>query len=68
MTLQEVEELKEAFEADGSQAMEVYVTKEQAVELRRELNQLYGFDNGERLTPLYGMEVVDIDAEEFRIA
>ena len=67
MTLSEIKKLKAVFEADGSQAMGVYLTKEQSTELRRELNQLYGFDNGENLTPLYGMEVMDIDAPAFKI-
>ncbi len=67
MTLAEIKRIKKEFEADGSQALEVHLTKEQAEELRRELHHLYGFDNGENLTTLYGMEVVDIDAEAFKI-
>ncbi|MBF0455798.1 MAG: hypothetical protein HQL72_13415 [Magnetococcales bacterium] len=66
MTLSELKEQKLAFEADGSQAMGVYLTKEQSKALRWELHQLYGFDNGENLTTLYGIEVLDTEAETFR--
>ncbi|MBF0444053.1 MAG: hypothetical protein HQL68_00570 [Magnetococcales bacterium] len=67
MTIDEIKDLKNAFEADGSQAMGVYLTKAQATELRHELHLYYGFDNGENLTTLFGMEVMDIDAESFKI-
>ena len=65
MTLSEVKKLKNEFEADGSQAMGVHLTKEQSTELRRELHHLYGFDNGENLTTLYGIEVMSTDADSF---
>lgn len=65
MTLSELKKLKKDFEADGTQALGVSFTKEQSVELRRELHHYYGFDNGENLTTLWGMEVLDTDAESF---
>ncbi|MBF0381497.1 MAG: hypothetical protein HQL69_10790 [Magnetococcales bacterium] len=67
MTIEEIKKLKNEFEADGSQAMGVYLTKAQAVELRQELYLYYGFDNGENLTTLFGMEVMDVNAESFKI-
>ncbi|MBF0195006.1 MAG: hypothetical protein HQL71_10635 [Magnetococcales bacterium] len=67
MTIDEIKKLKNAFEADGSIAMGVYFTKEQAIELRRELLLYYGFDNGENLTTFFGMEVMDIAADSFKI-
>ncbi|MBF0609676.1 MAG: hypothetical protein G8345_01555 [Magnetococcales bacterium] len=66
MTLKELKALKEEFEKDGRQAMAVYLTSEQAKELRWEIHQLYGFDPGEMLTTLYGMSVAAIDAPTFR--
>jgi hypothetical protein len=66
MTTEEVKQLKAKFEADGSQALGVHLTKEQAKDIRRELHLYYGFDNGENLTTLFGMEVMDIDAPEFK--
>ena len=66
LSLKEIKLLKEKFEADGRQATGVYVTTEQARELRRELHQLYGFDPGENLTTFYGVEVLAIDAPAFR--
>ncbi|MBF0357005.1 MAG: hypothetical protein HQL70_00280 [Magnetococcales bacterium] len=68
MTLDEILNLKESFEdSNGSVAMEVHLTKDQASDLRLELLLFYGFDNGEMLTTLFGMEVVDINAKELRI-
>ncbi|MBF0449043.1 MAG: hypothetical protein HQL67_12670 [Magnetococcales bacterium] len=63
MTLSELKALKNSFEMDGSIAIGVHLTQEQAKALRQELYLLYGFDNGENLTTLYGVEVLAIDAE-----
>ncbi|MBF0369802.1 MAG: hypothetical protein HQL52_10125 [Magnetococcales bacterium] len=67
MTLAEIKVLKKAFEADGRQAGGIHLTAEQAKIIRRELHHLYGFDPGEGLTTIYGVEVVSVDAPEFRI-
>ncbi|MBF0181736.1 MAG: hypothetical protein HQM03_17090 [Magnetococcales bacterium] len=58
--------LKNAFEADGQHALGVHLTPDWAKELRWELHQYYGKDPGERLTTVYGMEVLSLDAEEVR--
>ena len=54
--------LKEAFEADGRQAVGVHLTPDQAGFLRWELHQLYGADPGPCLPTLYGLEVLSTDA------
>ncbi|MBF0447810.1 MAG: hypothetical protein HQL67_06380 [Magnetococcales bacterium] len=66
MTLSELKTLKNRFESDGSMAIGVHLTQEQAKALRRELHHLYGFDNGENLTTLYGVEVLATDAEALK--
>ncbi|MEO5377640.1 MAG: hypothetical protein H7832_07665 [Magnetococcus sp. DMHC-6] len=66
MTLPEFKHLLEEFEADGRQALGVYLTKEQAVDLRWELYQLYGSDPGPHLTTLYGLGVLATDAPFLR--
>lgn len=63
MTLKEFSALKEDYERDGRQATGVRLTPDQARELRRELAHLYGQDPGERLTTLYGLEVLTIQAD-----
>lgn len=63
MNLKEFRALKEEYERDGRQAAGVRLTRAQAEQLRRELAHLYGQDPGERLTTLYGIEVVTIDAD-----
>lgn len=63
MTLHELKTLKETFEQDGRQATGVRLTADQAADCRWELHQLYGYDPGEYLTPLYGLEIVSIQAE-----
>ncbi|MBF0308922.1 MAG: hypothetical protein HQL56_05280 [Magnetococcales bacterium] len=62
--LDRIKHLKTAFEAGGRQAMGIRLTPEQAVSLRWELHQMYGFDPGESLTTLYGLEVLSTEAEQ----
>ncbi|MBF0628614.1 MAG: hypothetical protein HQL91_10405 [Magnetococcales bacterium] len=57
---------KQAFEADGRQAMGVHLPQDLAKALRWELHQYYGADPGEELTTLYGMEVLSLNAAEVR--
>ncbi|MBF0296907.1 MAG: hypothetical protein HQL96_17115 [Magnetococcales bacterium] len=57
---------KNDFEADGHHALGVHLPTDWAKELRWELHQYYGKDPGERLTTIYGMEVLTLDAEELR--
>ncbi|MBF0461488.1 MAG: hypothetical protein HQL87_08835 [Magnetococcales bacterium] len=64
MTLEVLKNLKEAFEADGCQAIGVHLAPEQAGYLRWELHQYYGKDPGEVLPALYGMEVLSTNAPE----
>ncbi|MEO5341424.1 MAG: hypothetical protein H7837_13065 [Magnetococcus sp. MYC-9] len=64
LTLEGFKERKEAFEADGRQAIGVHLTAEQAGFLRWELHQLYGTDPGQWLPTLYGLEVLSSDARE----
>ncbi|MBF0400596.1 MAG: hypothetical protein HQL80_06250 [Magnetococcales bacterium] len=66
LSLAEFEKLKQAFEADGRQAVGVHLTPEQAGYLRWELHQLYGKDLGASLPPLYGLTVLSSDATELR--
>jgi len=65
MTLDEFKTLKDAFEADGSQALGVYLPADDAKELRRELTSYYAQDPGEWLTTIYGVQVLSIDADNF---
>lgn len=62
-SLKEVKEWRAKFEADGRQALGIHLTAAQAAALRDELHHLYGKDPGPRLTTLYGMEVLSVDAE-----
>ncbi|MBF0161045.1 MAG: hypothetical protein HQL88_02045 [Magnetococcales bacterium] len=64
--LEAFKSLKESFEADGSQAVGVHLTPEQAGFLRWELHQLYGTDPGPCLPTLYGLEVLSTDAPALR--
>lgn len=66
LSLVEFEKLKEAFEADGQQAVGVHLTLEQAGFLRWELHQLYGKDPGASLPTLFGLEVLSSDAPTLR--
>lgn len=63
-SLKDVKQLKLQFEADGRQALGIRLTAAQAEALRRELHHLYGKDPGPRLTTLYGLEVLSVDAPE----
>lgn len=53
---------KTTFEANGRQALGVHLTSELTKALRWELHQYYGSDPGERLTTLYGLEILSCDA------
>ena len=66
ITLKEFTDFKKQFEADGRQATGVWLTPDQAVELRRELYNLYGEDPGDKLMTLYGLEVLSTEAKELR--
>jgi hypothetical protein len=66
LTLKEFKKLLEAFEADGRQAMGIHLPADTAAVLRKELHHLYGFDPGEGLTTLFGLEVLSTDAPEIR--
>lgn len=66
LSLVAFEQLKEAFEANGEQAVGVHLTAEQAGFLRWEMHQYYGKDPGELLPPLFGLEVLSTDAPELR--
>lgn len=67
MTLAQFKKLKEAFEANGQICTGVYLTGEQAQELRHELYLFYGQDPGPMLTTLYGVEVLSISADTFAL-
>lgn len=62
ITMAEIKHQKELFEADGRQALGIRLTATQAAELRHELHHYYGKDPGPRLTTLYGMEILSIEA------
>ncbi len=64
LTLKIFEHLKNAFEADGRQAVGVHLTAEQAGFLRWEMHQLYGRDLGAELPTIFGVEVLSRDATE----
>jgi len=58
--------LREQFEADGRLATGVHLPADLAAQIRWELHQMYGFDPGEGLMTIYGMEVLSTDAPEVR--
>tara|TARA_B100000315_G_scaffold231738_1_gene243305 strand:+ start:145 stop:354 length:210 start_codon:yes stop_codon:yes gene_type:complete len=62
MTLKELKILINEFEKDGKHCMGVNLPENIAIELRRELHQLYGKDPGENLPTLFGVEVLSINA------
>jgi|TARA_Y100000294_G_scaffold167846_1_gene177432 hypothetical protein len=62
MTLKELKILINEFEKDGKHCMGVNLPENIAIELRRELHQLYGKDPGEHLPTLFGVEVLSINA------
>lgn len=64
-TLEQFKALKDAYEADGRQALGVHLPASDAKELRRELTSYYAQDPGEWLTTIYGVQVLSIDADEF---
>ncbi|MBF0137766.1 MAG: hypothetical protein H7833_14920 [Magnetococcus sp. DMHC-1] len=67
MLLKKIFSLKESFEKDGRQPLGIRLTPDQAKDVRWELHQMYGFDPGPDLMPLYGMEILATDAEELTI-
>ncbi|MBF0284011.1 MAG: hypothetical protein HQL51_06085 [Magnetococcales bacterium] len=67
MTLKDLHNYREIWEKSGCQALGVRLTAPQAAALRWELHQLYGQDPGPRLTTLYGLEVLQTDAEAFSL-
>ncbi|MBF0152949.1 MAG: hypothetical protein HQL64_04320 [Magnetococcales bacterium] len=67
MLLKKILFLKESFERDGRQPLGIRLTTDQAKEVRWELHQLYGFDPGPGLMPLYGMEILATDAKELAL-
>ncbi|MBF0424223.1 MAG: hypothetical protein HQL66_00155 [Magnetococcales bacterium] len=68
MLLKKILSLKESCERDGQHPLGIRLTPEQAREVRWELHQLYGFDPGPELMPLYGMEVLATDADTMTLA
>ncbi|MBF0176172.1 MAG: hypothetical protein HQL63_04905 [Magnetococcales bacterium] len=67
MLLKKILSLKESFETDGRQPLGIRLTPAQAKEIRWELHQLYGFDPGPGLMPLYGMEILATDADSMTL-
>ena len=62
--LKELKKKIDEFEKDGHYCMGINLTRDMAVELRKELRHLYGRDLGENPAILFGKEVVSIDAPE----
>jgi hypothetical protein len=62
VTLKELKVLINEFEKNGKHCMGVNLPENIAIELRRELHQLYGKDPGENLPTLFGVEVLSTNA------
>jgi|TARA_Y100000294_G_scaffold134069_1_gene126661 hypothetical protein len=62
VTLKELKILIHEFEKNGKHCMGVNLPENIAIELRRELHQLYGKDPGENLPTLFGVEVLSTNA------
>ncbi|MDH4130112.1 MAG: hypothetical protein OEV44_15255 [Spirochaetota bacterium] len=62
MTIKELKQLIDEFEKDGKHCMGVHLPKNVAIEIQKELTNLYRF-NQKDLTTIYGVEILSTNAD-----